>query len=229
MIHSPDLIPAASLVILRYAENEFEILLVKRNPKLAYMGGAWVFPGGRIEKKDFVYLNDGRLAAAAVHSAVRETHEECGLTFLPSTLIPLSQWITPPGMPRRFSTYFFLTMDTGGDVTVDGGEILQYQWLTPKKALDAQRSGDMVLPPPNFVTLIHLARHTDAQSVLSYYRRRTPEIYKPRLVPVPGGLCSVHNDDVSYDGSDLSQHGRKHRLLMVDSGWEYHCDGMINR
>ena len=37
---------AASVILLRGADQGLEVLLVKRNPAARFMGGAWVFPGG---------------------------------------------------------------------------------------------------------------------------------------------------------------------------------------
>ena len=45
------LIPAATVVLLRDAETEPEVLLLHRTSKV-HFGGMWVFPGGRIDPGD---------------------------------------------------------------------------------------------------------------------------------------------------------------------------------
>src|ERR671929_184699 len=39
---------AATVIVLRGGSDTLEVLLVKRNPKQRFMGGAWVFPGGAV-------------------------------------------------------------------------------------------------------------------------------------------------------------------------------------
>lgn len=41
--------PVPSAAAVRAAAAGFEVLLVRRNAQLAFHGGAWVFPGGRID------------------------------------------------------------------------------------------------------------------------------------------------------------------------------------
>lgn len=47
--------PAATAIVLRPAPADrgpFEVLLVRRNDRMAFMGGAYVFPGGRVDDSD---------------------------------------------------------------------------------------------------------------------------------------------------------------------------------
>ena len=45
--------PASTVVVLRPAARDaYEVLLVRRNDKVAFMGGAFVFPGGRVDAAD---------------------------------------------------------------------------------------------------------------------------------------------------------------------------------
>ena len=43
--------PAATVIVLR-AGDPFEILMVRRNDKVAFMAGSFVFPGGRVDDGD---------------------------------------------------------------------------------------------------------------------------------------------------------------------------------
>ena len=40
--------PAATVLLLREARDNVEVLLIRRHEKLAFMGGMWVFPGGSV-------------------------------------------------------------------------------------------------------------------------------------------------------------------------------------
>jgi 8-oxo-dGTP pyrophosphatase MutT (NUDIX family) len=44
--------PAATVVLLREADGRLEALMMRRGAGLAFMGGMWVFPGGRVEPHD---------------------------------------------------------------------------------------------------------------------------------------------------------------------------------
>jgi 8-oxo-dGTP pyrophosphatase MutT (NUDIX family) len=44
--------PASTVVLIRPAATRFEVLLVKRHDNVAFMGGAHVFPGGRVDAND---------------------------------------------------------------------------------------------------------------------------------------------------------------------------------
>src|SRR3954467_8594497 len=84
--------PASTVVLLRSADP-FEVFLVRRSDSIAFMGGAHVFPGGRVDAsdrlEDIEATSDGMTAApermrdvppdvAIAHhvAAVRELFEE---------------------------------------------------------------------------------------------------------------------------------------------------------
>lgn len=80
-------IPAATLVTVRERPGHApELLMVERAERMAFAGGALVFPGGRIDDGDR-RIGLARHSAAAV-AAIRETLEEtaipAGLSFAPS-------------------------------------------------------------------------------------------------------------------------------------------------
>lgn len=51
MSEAPELIPAATVLLLRNGESGVEVLMVRRNSEIAF-GGMWVFPGGRVDADD---------------------------------------------------------------------------------------------------------------------------------------------------------------------------------
>jgi 8-oxo-dGTP pyrophosphatase MutT (NUDIX family) len=142
--------PAATVVLLRDAAAECEVLLVRRSAQLTFHGGAWVFPGGRLDPVDYA-AGAGDTVAAARYAAVREAREEAGLVLHAEALVLLSRWITPTPLPKRFDTWFFAGRGSAAPVEVDGGEIHDHRWMTPGAALAAQRAGEIELPPPTFV------------------------------------------------------------------------------
>lgn len=221
--------PAATVVLLRDGAEGCEVLLVRRNSKLAFHGGAWVFPGGRIDGEDFGSLA-GNLAEAARHAAVREAYEEVGVRVAPDDLVPFARWVTPEGLPRRFDAWFFAAPAPTGPVQVDGGEIEESRWFRPAAALAAKRDGEIDLPPPTFVTLSQFCGVERVAHALDALRRNPLRSYVPHLhMLADGSACSLYEGDAGYDGGDPERNGPRHRLWMRrDGSWVYECsaDGL---
>ena len=100
----PPAIPAATVVLLRDGADGVETLMLRRNSKLAFAGGAWVFPGGRIDPEDYpggeVSDDDDAVLTAARNAAAREAMEEAGLVVDPDSLAWFAHW-TPGAIARR--------------------------------------------------------------------------------------------------------------------------------
>src|SRR5258705_608390 len=99
--------PAATVVLVRDAERGLEVLLAKRSSKLAFHGGAWVFPGGRIDPDDYADAPEDLLAAAR-RAAGREAKEEAGGDVDSAALVHPSNWTTPETSGKRFPTWRFV-------------------------------------------------------------------------------------------------------------------------
>jgi 8-oxo-dGTP pyrophosphatase MutT (NUDIX family) len=139
--------PAATLVLLRPARDGFTVLLTRRHRTLRFGGDMYVFPGGRVDDAD----------ADHAAAAVRETREETGIEVDPTTLIPLTRWVTPPGLPSRYDARFFAAVvprDT--DVVAASDEVAEWRWLSPLDALEAAALGDVDMWQPTVVTLQQL-------------------------------------------------------------------------
>lgn len=229
--------PAATVVLLRdgaagreIAECEVadcevadcQVLLVRRNAQLTFHGGAWVFPGGRVDPADYAAAGDmNDTLDAACHAACREAWEEAGVQIAPSSLVAFSRWVTPEGLPKRFDAWFFAARAGADVVRVDGGEIHAHQWIRPADALQAHRDGTLDLPPPTWVTLHRLSGYTTVAEALMAVSQGPIEEFLPRLHLVPEGACSLYAGDVAYDSEQVDQPGPRHRLWMLESGWRY--------
>ncbi len=122
MSEPPELIPAATVLLLRNGESGVEVLMLRRNSEIAF-GGMWVFPGGRVDADDAVETvepgdaglgEDGpelcgltpsvagagrearEVLAVSRQAAVREVKEETMLDIEPGSLVPWSFWVPPP-------------------------------------------------------------------------------------------------------------------------------------
>ena len=225
------LIPAATVVLLRDAPDGkgLETLMVRRNAKLEFAGGMWVFPGGRIDPddhRDGIVVEDAEaVLAAAGRAAVREAFEEAGLRLDVADLVPFSHWTPPSVTPKRFATWFFAAPAPTGDVTIDGGEILAHEWMRPARALLRRNRHEIELAPPTWITLSTLSRHATAEQALEAFRAAPPERFATRFAIVGPDVIAMYEGDAGYDTADPGVSGGRHRLLMAHRGWRYERDG----
>jgi 8-oxo-dGTP pyrophosphatase MutT (NUDIX family) len=169
---------AATVIVLRGGRDTLEVLLVRRNPKQRFMGGAWVFPGGAVD------TGEGEGDAAHRLAGVREVQEESGLQLPdPGALVKLSRWITPPEVSIRFDTHFFLVQAPAGqEARADGSECVDLGWFTPQGALDAHAREEIVLVFPTIRTLEQLAAFGSATELLEWASGREVIPVQPRVV-----------------------------------------------
>lgn len=169
---------AASVIVLRDGAQGLEVLLVQRNPASRFMGGAWVFPGGAVDRED------GEGEDALLAAALREVEEEAGLRLAgPQELVPFSRWITPAIVKIRFDTWFFLaTAPPGAAPRVDGGECVDWRWRTPADALAAHAADELKLFFPTVKHLEQLARFPGAAALIAHARAHEVGPVEPRVV-----------------------------------------------
>ncbi len=217
--------PAAAVVVLRDGANGCETLLVLRNPQLAFHGGSWVFPGGRIDAQDYASVAAPQdVVAAARLAAIREAKEEAAVDIAAQDLVLFSRWVTPEGLPKRFDAWYFAAPAQSDRVQVDGGEIFDHRWMRPQDALAAHRAGEMDLPPPTWVTLHHFASAPNVAAALEHARRTPFEAFLPRLQMLSEGACALYGGDAAYESGDLELQGQRHRLWMIPGDWRYERD-----
>lgn len=216
--------PAATVLLLRdHDDAGIEVLYLRRNAALAFHGGAWVYPGGRIDAEDFDGAPDD-LDIAARRAAVREAEEEAGLRVDPESLVHFAEWTTPTIRPKRFRTWFFAAPATSREVAVDGGEIHAFRWMRPGEALAAQAAGEIELPGPTFVTSHWLKDQPDVDTALAALGRDPVPRYLPQTRKIESGLVSLLPEDVAFEGGDLEAPGARHRIYMVEGAWRYERD-----
>ena len=101
-------------------------------------------------------------------------------------LVPLSRWVTPASMPRRFDARFFAAaFPAGAAVTLVGDEVSAQAWHRPLDALESMAAGGLGMWLPTSTTLMQLA-HADSIDDIA-----------ARLAP--GRLGEVVVEDVADD------------------------------
>lgn len=212
----PRPIPAATVVLLRPASAGLEVLLTRRPSTMAFGPDIHVFPGGRLDPSDAepaalaaaglsaeaaaanlgvgleLGVDLGPTVALAHHvAAVRETVEETGIRIGAAELIPLTRWVTPISMPRRFDVRFFAAV-VGAGTEIDGSsaEVVDATWLTPAAALQAAARGVISVWQPTFVTLQQLEGLADAAAIRQAFAPGTSP-GGPVIQPLRPGVARV--------------------------------------
>ena len=224
-----ELIPAATVVLVRDGADGLEVLMLRRNSKIAF-GGMWVFPGGRVD--DHELDPDDHVGSARV-AAVREVEEETGLMIVGADLETWSYWIPPTRasvapsreLRRRFSTWFFVAAAPDGEVAVDGGEIHEHRWMTPGAAIELRQAGEIELVPPTWVTLTQLADHTTVADALRWAADNDPHEFRTRPISDDPMTLAWAPDVAHYGGGQPDDDGPRHRLVMLPDGWVYERTG----
>jgi 8-oxo-dGTP pyrophosphatase MutT (NUDIX family) len=135
---------AACLVIVDNSGSEPRLLLGRRHGTQIFLPNKWVFPGGRVDAGDITTAAQHAAAVAwplapslrpFALAAVRELAEETGHDIRAADITglqPLARAITPPGLPRRYDTWFFLTHRAAitGEGREADGELLDLAWFT---------------------------------------------------------------------------------------------------
>jgi len=214
-------VPAATVILLRDAPGGLETLMVKRDSKLAFAGGMWVFPGGRVDPADYPPDAPDDVDRASRRAAVREVQEEAGLVVDEATLVRLSHWLPPPQTPKRFATWFYVAPAPEGTVVIDDGEIRDHMWVQPGDALARRDALEIELAPPTWVTLHTLTAARSLASALDRAARHEPEHFTTRAAVTDDGVCVMWHGDAGYETGDATIAGARHRLWMVDGPWRY--------
>ena len=113
--------------------------------------------------------------------AFRQIVEQFDLTLDLSAVQPFSNWITPPGAPKRYDTHFFLAQFHGkAEGASDGVETTHLKWLCPNGLLERHDREEIDLLLPTLGNLQLLTRSESPASAI----REAGERPLPSLIPV---------------------------------------------
>ena len=231
---------SATVVLLRDERGQgLEVFLLRRHSASAVLGGAYVFPGGKLDAQDahspwhqqIDATEQVRLHAALGEpdlgpdqalglyvAAVREMQEECGVAMTPADLQPWTRWITPvqPSVTnRRFDTRFFLARVCDDQIARhDNFETTDSVWLTPRQALARYAAGDIELVAPQIMSLYELKAHRTVEQALDEARQRPPALIEPHPFDEEGQRILCYPGDVSHPVRSRAMRGPT-RLLFA--------------
>ena len=156
--------------------------------------------------QDRSHLDAARLAQIATQRDALNRREltmasicrRFGIHLAADRIAYLDHWLTPPGVPKRYDTRFFVTEAPELQVaSQDDHETDAQLWLTPAEGL--QRRKELKLAPPTYKILELLQRLGDVDAVLAHARAlaEVPCIM-PRLATGSKGLRPVMPDEPAY-------------------------------
>lgn len=217
--------PAATVVVFRDraplddGDTGFEVLMVRRNDTVAFMAGAYVFPGGRVEKED-VEAAGGDEPRAFRLAAVRELDEETGVRVEPSDLVRFAHWVTPESEPRRYDTWFFLArLPDGQQARHVAGETTALVWLTPRDAIERCQRDEIMLPPPTWTTLKRMLRYRTSEELMAWARGVRVARIQPRLLREAERMLLTLPGDPAHPTVEGWEIPDETRFVLQDGRW----------
>jgi glyoxylase-like metal-dependent hydrolase (beta-lactamase superfamily II)/8-oxo-dGTP pyrophosphatase MutT (NUDIX family) len=130
---------------------------------------------------DLVAARERVLASPDTFPAIAD---ELDLRLATDRLVPLSRWVTPPIMERRFDARFFAaSMPDSAETSLVGEEVAAHGWQRPIDALESMARGELAMWLPTSTTLTQLVHVTSIDEI------------RPRLAP--GRLGEVVAESIS--------------------------------
>ena len=216
---------AATVILLRDSSGGPEVLLLRRNKAVQFAGGMWVFPGGSLDQEDWDVAEGDEEQAARV-AAAREALEESDMLLDPDTLVHLSHWTTPEAEKKRFYTWFFVALAPAAtDVTIDGSEIHDHEWIGVDAAVKRHEAGDMGFFPPTIMTLRALRGYLSAEDAVIGVAAQQPPVIFPVIARSEEGFGIMFAGDAGYESGDADASGARHRVVMDNGVWRYQYEG----
>lgn len=121
-----------------------------------------------------------------------------GIHLAADRIVYLDHWLTPPGVPKRYDTRFFVTEAPDLQVaSQDDHETDAQLWLTPAEGLERRK--ELKLAPPTYKILELLQRLGTVDAVLAHARSlQAVPCIMPRLATGSKGLRPVMPDEPAY-------------------------------
>lgn len=212
----PPPIDAATILCLRDGAEGLEVLCVERHPRSGFLGGAIVFPGGKLDPSDRDPRNtlgaslpnrssspiaddDATLVALSV-AAARECFEEAGLLFHRPRESPLQEPTRRAIRERLAAKESFPELLAEHGIALDLAGLVPFaRWVTPVSETRRFDTRFYLARAPEDQTAIHDAHETTSafwappSAVLARFARGECAVFPPthRSLEILEGASSV--------------------------------------
>ena len=110
-----------------------------------------------------------------------------------------ARWITPPIMPKRFDTWFYVAIAPPDQLALcDGWETVDAEWVEPNEVLRMAEAGERHVIFPTRMNVQLLAEAKSAQDCIDRANGRTLVPVLPRVAEGPNGRVLVIPADAGY-------------------------------
>lgn len=119
------------------------------------------------------WVDAARIAAIAPGRSFGEMLRGEGLELALDLLLPYAHWVTPPILPKRFDTHFYIAAAPAGQLAEhDGSESVDSVWIPPARAIREAQAGRYSLIFVTELNLKLLAESPDVASALAATKAR---------------------------------------------------------
>ena len=147
-------------------------------------------------------IDDARCAAIAAKAAGRSFSELIAaedLSLALDALTPFAHWITPPIMPKRFDTHFYIAPAPADQSALhDGSESVDSTWINPTRALADAGIGKYTIVLATRLNLQRLGESHDVASALAAVRARRIVTVEPTAVKSETGFTLTIPREAGY-------------------------------
>jgi 8-oxo-dGTP pyrophosphatase MutT (NUDIX family) len=110
-----------------------------------------------------------------------------------------ARWITPPIVPKRFDTWFYVVRAPADQVAAcDGRETVDAEWIAPAEVLRMAAAGERTVIFPTRMNLQLLAEAESAADAVARAKARTLVTVLPEVQSRPDGKVLVLPPDAGY-------------------------------
>ena len=123
-------------------------------------------------------------------------------------LVPFAHWITPPLVPKRFDTHFFLVVAPEDQLAAhDGRESVDSIWITPRQVLADADANKATVIFPTRMNVQKLGRATTVAAALSAAKTERIVTVLPEVGQTPQGRVLRIPIEAGYGVSEVLVEG----------------------
>jgi len=124
------------------------------------------------------------------------------LVLLPENLVPFAHWITPPMVPKRFDTHFFIIEAPVDHIALhDGHESVDSVWISPAKVLEEGDAGRRTVIFPTRMNVQKLGHSKSVADALAKARASRIVTVLPQMMKGENGPYLKIPEEAGYDVS----------------------------
>ncbi|MCK9993607.1 MAG: hypothetical protein Dbin4_02127 [Alphaproteobacteria bacterium] len=122
------------------------------------------------------------------------------LVLLPSALVHFAHWITPPMVPKRFDTHFFIIEAPIDHIALhDGHESVDSVWIKPAKVIEEGDAGRRTVIFPTRLNVLKLGRSNTVAEAMATARASKVVTVRPEMIKREDGPYLKIPEEAGYD------------------------------